>query len=280
MSRRDKAVAFGQLHVPGRPLVLANVWDPGTARVVAAAGAAALATTSAGVSWGLGVPDGEALGREQTVELTARVAAAVDLPVTADLEGGYGATPEEVAQTVRLVLAAGAIGINLEDGLHGADPGYPPGAPLRTGADQAARIAAVRAAAEAEGIPLFVNARIDTYLRQVGDRVGRLDETLARARAYAEAGADGVFVPGVAEAKEIAALTAALPLPLNVMVHPGSLSVPELAELGVARVSVGAGLALAALGLVRRAAAELFADGTYDALAGDLSYPELNALLS
>ena len=280
MSRRDKALAFAQLHVPGSPLVLANVWDPGTARVVAAAGAAALATTSAGVSWGLGAPDGEGLGRESTIELTARVAAAVDLPVTADLEGGYGATPEEVAQTVLRVLESGAVGINLEDGLHGADPDYLPGTPLRTAADQAARIAAVRAAADAAGMPLFINARTDVHLYQVGDPADRLAHTLARARAYAQAGADGIFVPMLDDPKEIAALTAALPLPLNVMVHPGSLSVPELAELGVARVSVGAALALAAFGLVRRAAAELFGEGTYDTLAGGLTYPELNSLLS
>ncbi|MDH6136296.1 2-methylisocitrate lyase-like PEP mutase family enzyme [Kitasatospora sp. MAA4] len=279
MSQRDRALAFAQLHVAGQPLVLANVWDPGTARVVASAGAAALATTSAGVSWALGAPDGEGLGRERTVELTAKVAAAVDLPVTADLEGGYGATPDEVALTVEQILGAGAVGINLEDGLHGGDPLYRDGTTLRTAEDAAARIAAARAAADAAGIPLFINARTDVYLRQVGDPDGWLGQTLARAAAYAEAGADGIFVP-LARPQDIAALAAGLPLPLNVMVGPGAPSVPELAALGVARVSVGAGLALAAFDTVRRAAAELFGAGTYHSLTGALTYPELNTLLA
>ncbi|WP_035798927.1 isocitrate lyase/PEP mutase family protein [Kitasatospora mediocidica] len=279
MSRRDQALALRELHVPGRPLVLANVWDPGTARVVASAGAAALATTSAGVSWALGAPDGEGLGRDRTVELTARVAAAVDLPVTADLEGGYGATPEEVALSVHQVLAAGAVGINLEDGLHGSDPAYPDGTPLRTVEDAAARIAAARAAADAAGIPLFINARTDLFLYRVGDPATRVEQVLVRAAAYAEAGADGIFVPQ-APPEAIGLLASTLTLPLNVMVGPGSPTVPELAALGVARISAGAALALASFDTVRRAAAELFGTGTYDALAGTLNYPELNALLS
>ncbi|MCP2325887.1 2-methylisocitrate lyase-like PEP mutase family enzyme [Hamadaea flava] len=181
------AELFRSLHVPGRPLVLANAWDAASAALVAAAGAPAVATTSAGVAWSLGVPDGDVLAREQAVELIARIVRAVGVPVTADIESGFGATPDEVAETVRAVVAAGAAGINIEDNSHGGP------AVLRPVAEQAERLAAVRDAAADSG--LFVNARIDTYLAGAGG----LDETVERAIAYLAAGADGVFVPGVAD---------------------------------------------------------------------------------
>ncbi|WP_330343967.1 isocitrate lyase/phosphoenolpyruvate mutase family protein [Streptomyces longwoodensis] len=267
---RDRAVAFRALHVPGRPLVLPNAWDTASARLVEDAGAAAVATTSAGLAWALGAADGDRLGREAALRAVADVVAAVRVPVTADVESGYATDPAGVADTVRAVLAAGAVGINIEDALHEGD------APLRPVAEQAERIAAARAAADAQGVPLFVNARIDTFLRGAGG----VDLTLERAAAFVAAGADGVFVPGAVDPGSVRLLVEGVRAPLNVMAGPGAPPVAELAGLGVARVSVGSGIAQAAHALVRRAARELLDAGTYGSLAGGLDYGELNTLFA
>ncbi|MFJ6141039.1 isocitrate lyase/phosphoenolpyruvate mutase family protein [Kitasatospora sp. NPDC092286] len=270
---RDKALLFRSLHVPGRPLVLPNAWDVASARIVAQAGAAAVATTSAGVAWALGHGDGDRLDRDLGLGLVARVAAAVDVPVTADVESGYASAPAGVAETVRGVLAAGAVGINLEDSLRsGPDP-------LRPVREQCERIAAARGAADGAGVPLFVNARIDTHRLPGGDPSVWRRETLARAEAYVAAGADGVFVLGTPNAAAVTALTEAVPVPVNVLAGPGGWAVSALAALGVARVSAGSSIAEAAYGLVARAARELLTDGTCRALEGGLAYGELNALL-
>ncbi|MEV4170533.1 isocitrate lyase/phosphoenolpyruvate mutase family protein [Nonomuraea sp. NPDC049709] len=269
-SHLDRAVLFRSLHVPGEPLLLPNAWDAASARVVEAAGAPAVATTSAGVAWSLGAPDGDRLGRDLALALVARVVAAVDVPVSADVEGGYADDPEGVAETVRGVLGAGAVGVNLED----ADRTGP--APLRPVEDQVARLAAARAAADEAGIPLFVNARIDTFLGGGGD----LGETLERAAAYVEAGADGVFVPGLTDLAAIAALTGKVRAPLNVLAGPGAPDVAALAAEGVARISLGSAIAEAAYTVARRAAVELLGAGTYTAVAGALPYPELNQLMT
>ncbi|MFB7617337.1 isocitrate lyase/phosphoenolpyruvate mutase family protein [Kitasatospora sp. NPDC056181] len=263
--QQQKARALRELHRPGEPLVLANVWDAAGARLVAAAGAPAVATASASVSWTLGSADGDAADRDEVLAQTALVVRAVGLPVTADLESGFGATAAEVGRTVEALLATGAVGVNLEDA-------------ARPAAEAAERIAAARAAADAAGIGLFVNGRTDVFLHGIGDPAGRLDEAVERLRAYVEAGADGVFVPGVADPETIAALVKAVPAPLNVLAGPGSPSVPELAGLGVARVSLGPGLAKVAYAAVRRAAEEVYRAGTYTALDGGLTYQELNAL--
>ncbi|NUR74605.1 MAG: isocitrate lyase/phosphoenolpyruvate mutase family protein [Hamadaea sp.] len=263
----NHAELFRSLHVPGRPLVLANAWDAASAAVVAAAGAPAVATTSAGVAWSLGTPDGDKLGRTQAVELIARVVRAVGVPVSADIEAGFGATPDEVAETVRAVIAAGAVGVNIEDNSHGGPE------VLRPIAEQADRLTAVRTAAADSG--LFVNARIDTYLAGVGG----LAETVERANAYVAAGADGVFVPGVTDPATIKELVAAIPAPVNVLVGPGSPTVAELAELGVARASLGSAIAQAAYAVARRAAEEAYIHGTYASLADAVDYGTLNDLL-
>ncbi|MEV7773103.1 isocitrate lyase/phosphoenolpyruvate mutase family protein [Kitasatospora sp. NPDC086791] len=265
--RREKARLLRELHRPGEPLVLANVWDAASARLVAAAGARAVATASASVCWSLGSPDGGGADREQVLARTAEVVRSVDLPVTADLESGYADTAAGVGGTVTELLATGAVGVNLEDG----------GRPL---AEAAERIAAARAAADAAGVPLVVNGRTDVFLLGTGAPEGRLDEAVRRLRAYVEAGADVVFAPGVADPETIAALVAAVPAPLNVLAGPGSPSVAELAKLGVARISLGPGLAKAAYAAVRRAAEEVYASGTYTALDGGLTYPELNGLFT
>ncbi|MEV0560220.1 isocitrate lyase/phosphoenolpyruvate mutase family protein [Dactylosporangium sp. NPDC050588] len=260
------AALFRSLHDPADPLVLVNAWDAASARVVAAAGARAVATTSAGVAWTLGVPDGDALTRDAMLAHLRRVVAAVDVPVTADVESGFGATPDEVAETLRGVADAGAVGVNLEDTVRGERPG------LREVAGQVARIAAARAAAP----DVYINARIDTYLRGTGD----LEQTVGRARAYLDAGASGIFVPGVVDTDTIGRLAAAIPAPLNILVGPGAPTVAELGKLGVARVSLGSWVAEAAYAVARRAAEEAFTAGTYTSLDGALEYSELNRLMS
>ncbi|HZP53221.1 isocitrate lyase/phosphoenolpyruvate mutase family protein [Actinocrinis sp.] len=272
----DKAEQFHALHRRGEPVILANAWDVASACVVQDAGAKAVATTSAGVAWSLGAPDGDRLDRESALALIARVARAVHVPVTADIEEGFGATPADVAETIRGVLAAGAVGVNIEDALHvPSDDG-----PLRAVADQTRRIAAARQAAAAAGVRLFINARLDTYLLSVGDPDGRLDATLERAAAYVAAGASGVFVPGVVDPKTVAALADGIDAPLNVLTGPGAPPIPELAALGVARVSLGSSIASAAYGLVQRATREAFTTGTYEAISAPLDYGTLNKLIA
>ncbi len=245
-----KADVFRALHHHGPPLKLANAWDVASAAVVASTGAPAVATTSAGVAWSLGTPDGNLLGRDTAVALIARVASAVQVPVTADIEGGFAADTAGVGDTIHAVLAAGAVAVNLEDVAPGAGDG------LRDPADQAERVSAARAAAEAFGVHLFINARIDTYLRGIGDPGQRFDDTASRAAAYLEAGADGIFVPGVVDPATITALVAAIPAPLNVLVGPGAPSVSELDSLGVRRISLGSSVAAAAYAVAEQAAKE------------------------
>jgi 2-methylisocitrate lyase-like PEP mutase family enzyme len=264
---------FRSLHQRGAPLVLPNAWDVASARLVEHAGAAAIATTSAGASWGLGASDGEQVDRDRALDLIARVVAAVQIPVTADIEGGYAEKPSDLAETVQGVRSAGAVGVNLEDADHGG------AAPLRTAAAQSERIAAAREAADAQSAPLFINARVDTYLFAVGDPDGRLDATLDRARAYVRAGADGIFVPGVTDPVIVSALVDGIDAPVNVMAGPGAPTIAELAGLGVARISLGPALAQAAYAVVRRSAEELLSTGTYSALSDALEFGDIDALL-
>lgn len=262
-----KALLLRSLHDPRRPLALSNVWDVGSALVAQAAGARALATTSAGVAWSLGVRDGDHLDRTRAVAVVAAVAAAVSVPVSADIEGGYADEPDGVERTVAEVIGAGAVGINIEDG-------------ARSPEDAAARIAAARRAADAAGVPLFVNARTDVYLAGIGAPEGRLAETLARAARYVEAGADGVFVPGVVDGGTIAALADGIAAPVNVLAEPGAPSVGELGRLGVARVSLGSCVVRAAYAVVQRATHELAGSGTYAAVADAFGYGELDGLMA
>ncbi|MFI6653969.1 isocitrate lyase/phosphoenolpyruvate mutase family protein [Streptomyces sp. NPDC050523] len=267
---RARALAFRSLHVPGAPLVLPNAWDITSARIVEDAGAAAVATTSAGLAWALGAADGDRLERDEALGAVARIAAAVEVPVSADIESGYARDAAGVAATVRAVIEAGAVGVNIEDALYEAGTG-----PLRPVAEQSERIAAARQAADAAGVPLFVNVRIDTFLRGAGG----VDETLERAAAFLAAGADGIFVPGAVDPGAVKLLADGIEGPLNVLAGPGAPPVAELAALGVARVSAGSSIAQAAHALVRRAAGELLGAGTYESLADGLDYGELNTLM-
>ena len=223
-ARDERARAFAALHRPGDPLILYNVWDTGSARVVGAAGAKAIATGSWSVAAAQGHEDGEKMSLDLVVANAARIAACVDLPVTIDLESGYG----DPAAAAAGVWAAGAVGCNLEDRIVGGEG-------LRPAEEQAARLAAVR---EAVGPLFFVNARTDVFLTAPPEEHEALvDEAVRRARAYAAAGASGVFVPGLVDEEPIARICAESPLPVNVMVWKGTPPLRRLAELGVARIS-------------------------------------------
>ncbi|HSE27244.1 MAG TPA: isocitrate lyase/phosphoenolpyruvate mutase family protein [Gemmatimonadales bacterium] len=271
MNATDRFAEFRRLHSPASGiLVLPNAWDAMSARAIEAAGARAIATTSSGVSWSLGRPDGEGLTRDEMLGAVGRIVQAVRIPVTADVEGGYGlGTPADAAETALRVVEAGGSGLNVED-----SPGRG-GAVLLTPEEQAERIAGAR---RGGGAGLFINARVDVYLRQAGAEEARFDETVRRARAYVAAGADGIFVPGVTDAALIGRLAGAVGAPLNVMAGPGSPDVAALRALGVARVSVGPKLALAVMGQVRRAAAELLERGSYGALEGAPTFAEVNGM--
>lgn len=267
MSSSSPSERFASLHRAGQPLLLPNAWDVASAVAIAAAGARAVATTSAGVAWSLGVPDAGDLGADRAAEVIERIAAAVEVPVSADIEAGYGDSPEAVARTVAAVVRAGAAGVNLEDR---RDTGG-----LYDAAAQADRIAAARSAAG--DVPVWINARTDVFLG--GGYPDGVAEALKRAASYAAAGADSLFVPGLTDLGAIAELVAG-PLPVAVMAGPGAPSVAEFASAGVVRVSVGSAIAQAAYGLAARAAAEMFTAGTYDSCAGGFDYAEMNSRIS
>lgn len=272
-STLDTALDFAALHQPGQPLLLPNAWDAASARIIEKAGAAAIATTSAAVAWSLGTLDGNRLNPDLAVAVIARIAETVTVPVSADIEGGYAECPAGVAATVLRVLAAGAVGVNIEDTNHFGDG-------LLSVDEQGARIGAARAAGAAVGLPVFINARIDTYVHAIDEPDVRWKQTAERANAYLAAGASGIFVPGLLDLDEIARLAATIDGPLNVMAGPGAPSVAELAKTGVARISVGGEIAAAAYAVARRAATELCVQGTYDALADRIDFPDFQAMMS
>lgn len=281
-----KAERLRALHHGEELLVLPNAWDAMSARVFEDCGFEAIATTSAGIAYALGYPDGERLGRGEMAEATSRIARAVAVPVSADVEAGYGSSPEAVARTARAVIEAGAVGLNLEDTTDPTPPG--PDAPAEGDEDSSAladlgvqseKIRAVVEAGREAGVPLVVNARTDLYWRSVGDPGWRFEETVRRTNAFLEAGADCVFVPGVGKAETVAALAREISGPLNVLAGPASPPTPELAALGVRRVTVGSGPTRAVMGLVRRMGRELLEEGTYASIAeGAIPYPEANRL--
>jgi 2-methylisocitrate lyase-like PEP mutase family enzyme len=256
----DKAERLRALHVPGDPLLLVNAWDAASARTVAALpGCHAVATASWSIAAAHGVPDGEALDRDAMIDAVRTIASAVDLPVTADLERGYGDEPRDVAETIAMAIDAGAVGANLEDGAADADR------PLAAVASHARKVRVARGRADAEGVPFVINARTDVFLRGAGG----VEEALERGRAYAEAGADCIFVPGVRDPEVIAALVAGLPIGMSVLATPAGPTLDELARLGVARISLGPGPMGVALAALRRAAETVLARGE---LPADLAF--------
>lgn len=225
MDQKTKAEAFGHLHTGAEILVLANAWDAASAAIIADAGAKAVATSSAAVAWAHGYPDGDALPRERllgTISAAARVAG--DVPLTADIEGGYTDDLAELAEMIRAVIEAGAVGINLEDG-------------ARSPQLHARKVEAARKAADATGVALFINARTDVYLRGLAEGHAAYTETVQRAERYQGAGADGIFVPGAKDDDLIGRLTGAIALPLNIMLLPGLAPAAKLQALGVRRLS-------------------------------------------
>jgi len=273
----SKADSLRALHVPGQPLLLVNAWDAASAVIVARAGAKAIATSSSAAANAAGRPDGQRLTRGAMLAAVAQIAAAVDLPVTADMEAGYGDTAEDAAATAQGVIGAGAVGFNLEDtsSAGSADD------PLLPTEQFVAKIVAIRAVATESGVPLVLNARTDIFLAGVGDPSTRLERALARGRAYLDAGADCFFVPGVADPDQIAALVERSGGPVSVLAMPGSPSLTELAALGVARVSVGSGLYRAALALAQQIAREVYDEGTLATMVGkQVEFTEAQALFS
>lgn len=261
----DKARAFTALHVPGDPIVLPNAWDASSAWTIVGAGAKAIATSSAACSWSIGKPDGNGMSRDEAIGVVRRIAAAVDVPVTADVETGYG-DDADLAETIRAVLDAGAVGVNLEDS--GGDPLYP--------IDVASeRIAVARAAAKAYGVPLHINARVDVFFAPVGEPAERVDLTVERAAAYVAAGADSIFVPGVRDLAVIRRLTGGIDAPVNILAGAATPSAAELAEAGVGRISLGSSLNLAMLKLLGSTVETLLSTGSFAALGG-FPYPEIN----
>jgi len=252
-TQRALAETFRDRHTDPEagPLVLPNSWDAASTIVYEAAGFEAVGTSSAGIAAAMGAPDGEHLTRAEMLAVVDRIAHSVGVPVSADVEAGYGDTPAAIAETVRQTIDAGTVGVNLEDGTDDRD------APLLDTEVHSEKIRAAREAAEEAGIPLVINGRTDVFWRGVGDEADRVDRAVERANEYYHAGSDCLFVPGVSDPETIEALVDGLDGPLNVLGGPGSPPIPELGRLGVARVSVGSGPMRATLGLLREIGAEL-----------------------
>jgi 2-methylisocitrate lyase-like PEP mutase family enzyme len=271
-TQREKAEALRGLHRRGDPVVLVNAWDAVSGRIIEKLGFPAVATTSAGIAWLEGFADGERISRERMLEGVRRVVQAVDVPVTADLERGYGPTVRDARETALGAIDAGAVGMNFED-WDGAN---------KTLFDlnaQTSRIAAIREAADEAGIPFVINARTDVFLEGVGDSdQWRIEEATRRGKRFLDAGADCVFVPGVVDERTIASLVNAIPGLVNVLVGGSSPSVARLAELGVARISVGSGAMAYALGKFRAAAKSVKENGSFAFGTERIPHSELNAL--
>jgi 2-methylisocitrate lyase-like PEP mutase family enzyme len=263
----DPAERLRALHHGPPILVLPNAWDAASARVFEAEGFPAIATTSAGY------PDGGVVPSREMIEAVARIVRALKVPVTADIEHAYAATPDAVAEVVLRVIAAGAVGINVEDYVPGAADLEP--LPLQVG-----KITAIIKAATKAGVRVVINARTDAFLRQLGAQDARLGVAVERGRAYLAAGADCVFVPGVRDRETIAALVSGIGGPVNVLAVEGTPPIAELEALGVARVSLGSGPMRAALAVVRDVARELMATGTYGAFtAHAMQFDEVDELM-
>ena len=272
-SQVDKAMQFRQLHRGPGALVLANVWDVASARIFEEAGFPALATTSAGIAFSLGYPDGQHILREEMIARIGRIVRAVKVPVSADIEAGYGSTAEDAAKITREMIQSGAIGMNLEDA--SLDPAHP----LLDLELAVEKIKAVREAAARAGVPIVVNARTDVYLLPDAQAATGYYEAHRRLTAYRDAGADCVFAPGLKDSETIGRLVRDLQCPVNILAVAGSPSIPELEKLGVARVSLGSGPMRATLGVLRSMAEELRSSGTYSALDGAIPHAEVNRIM-
>ncbi len=270
----EKAEQFRKLHHGPRMLVLSNAWDVVSARILEECGHPAIATSSAAVAFSRGYPDGQRISRGEMLEVVGRIARAVRIPVTADLEAGYGTTVKDMAETVKAAIEAGAIGMNLED-VTGDDE--------RSHVDlalQVEKIRAIRETAKSLGVPFVLNARTDVYLMPIGEVAARFERTVERLCAYRDAGADCVFAPGVSDRDTIAKLVKAVEAPLNILATPACPPLAELEKIGVARVSAGSGIMRAAMGTVQRIGKEMLEARSCETLfAGAISYADLNGMM-
>src|SRR5579859_5875679 len=308
ISSAQKASRLLELHHGSQPLVLINCWDAASAAMVAHCGLPAVATSSAALANALGFADGQHLPWEQMLDAVARICRAVKAPVTADIEAGFAPDVKGLETSITQIIQAGAVGVNLEDaipaGLQQVDPNIRHGSPLYPLPEQIARIQAARRAAQAAGIHLVINARTDAYWQSGVDPAEAMRGTLERGKAYLQAGADCIFIPGLRNPDHIKTVIAHLSSdlrsddlrnndlrdvhqgavhrvsPVNILAGPGVPSIPELARLGVKRVSYGSGPHRAAMGLLRRMAEEAKTSGTYTALTeGAVPYEEINGLM-
>ena len=264
-----RAQTLRALHRPPPILLLPNAWDLISARIFADAGYPAIATTSGGVAWALGYADGEKTPWSEVVIATAKIAAAVSVPVSADIEGGYGKTPDEVARHVVEIAHAGAVGCNLEDSAGGG---------LRGVDDMAARIAAARKGIAAAGLDIVINARTDVYLHGSGDAAARQDEAIRRGKAYLAAGADCIYVFALVDLKTITSITRALAAPVNIMGRAGTPSLAALEAAGVTRVSIATGATMVVASQLQQLAKDLRATGDFGMLEHRMTRPEAQQL--
>ena len=271
-SQKDKAQDFRGLHHGKRILILPNAWDVPSARVFENEGFPAVATSSAGLMVSLGYPDGEVIGRNEFVSAVERIAKVVSVPLSVDIVAGFGKTTEEVVATVKAILRAGGIGVNIEDFAHSSKKLFPV-------ERQVEKVKAIRRLSDTVGVPLVINARTDALRFASGDDEAKFDEAVRRAIAYRDAGADCVYPMGLTEAVSIKRFVKELDFPINVMVRKGLPGVNELERLGVARVSFGPSASYAAMGLLKRASKEVLEKGTYQNLVdGANAFDELNSL--
>jgi len=272
MTQSERAEAFRRLHDRKDILVLPNAWDVPSARVFEDEGFPAVATSSAGMMVSLGYPDGEHIPPKEFVSAVGRIAHVLAVPLSADVVGGFGSSPEGVARSVKAVIRVGAVGINIEDFVHDAKKLLPVG-------KQVARLRALVRLQRSVGVRFVINARTDAMRFAPGDTEAKLEEAIRRASAYRDAGADCVYPMGLTDADSISTFVKALDFPVNVMIRGGLPPVPELKRLGVARVSFGPSASYATMGLLRRASREIQEKGTYDNLVeGAITFDELNAL--
>ncbi|HEY6336072.1 MAG TPA: isocitrate lyase/phosphoenolpyruvate mutase family protein [Alphaproteobacteria bacterium] len=271
---KAKAEKLLALHAGPKLLLLPNAWDVASAVMLVRAGFSAIATTSSGVAASLGYPDGQRISRAEMADAVRRIAGHVDVPVSADMEGGYGLNPDAVAETVRATLQAGAVGANIEDSIDD------PKSPLIEFSLAVDRIRAAREAASEAGIPFVVNARTDPYMSPGDKGAAAFDEAVRRGNAFRKAGADCIFVPGVVDRDLIARLINAINAPVNILGGFKTPPIPVLESLGVRRVTVGGGLQRATMGLVQRAAEELRNAGTFTFTEHAVPHAEMNKILA
>jgi 2-methylisocitrate lyase-like PEP mutase family enzyme len=263
------AKSFLAQHRATPVLLLPNAWDPMSARLFVSAGFDALATTSGGVAWALGYPDGEKVPWKELVDATARIVRRAQVPVTADIEAGYGATPAEVGEHIAEIIRAGVVGVNLEDGLHG---------PVRAMEDAVARLQAARAAAREEGVPIVHNARCDIFHLQHGEEGTRFAATVERCKGYLAAGADCVYPFGLRDPAVIGAFVKAVGGPVNITGRAGMPDAATFERMGVARITIASAPTLVAMSAIQKLATELRATGSFDTLAAPLRHPDAQKL--